>query len=178
MFAVFDQSGDDGSSARSLKGASARANLRGQVVAKMVRGRSRRWPMTWKLWSFLVKMVGEVDQIKGDENCRSKKWWWKKCSKPKNCIGTRKPKRSSGHEDGQGPITKMASRPMTWKSVGNASKCVKLDFKITKRGCTLEAIVLLMARVAWYSGRRLGRPWYGHTGASRAARARKSVMAL
>ena len=53
-------------------------------------------------------------------------------------------------------------------------KSEKLGFKITKRGCTLEAIVLLMARVAWYSGRRLGR----HTGASRAARARKSVMAL
>ena len=44
MFGVFDQNGDDGSSARSLKSASARANLRGQVVTKMVRGRSRRWP--------------------------------------------------------------------------------------------------------------------------------------
>ena len=101
MLGVFDQSGDDGSGARSLKSASARANLRGQMVTKMVRGPSRRWPMTWKLWSFLVKMMGEVDQIKGDENSWSNKWWWTKCSKPKTCIGTRKPKRSSGHEDGK-----------------------------------------------------------------------------
>ena len=141
MLGVFDQSGDDGSSARSLKSASARANLRGQVVTKMVRGRSRRWPMTWKLWSFLVKMVGEVDQIKGDENCRSKKWWWKKCSKPKKCIGTRKPKRSSGHEDGQEPITKMASRPMTWKNVENARnhhKERKTGFQDHKEGLHLR----------------------------------------
>ena len=137
MFGVFDQSGDDGSSARSLKGASTRANLRGQVVTKMVRGRSRRWPMTWKLWSFLVKMVGVVD-----ENCRSKWRWCKKCSKPKKCIGTRKPKRSSGHEDGQGPITKMASGPMTWKSIGNASNLHierKTGFQDHKEGLHLRS---------------------------------------